>query len=63
MYQLPPMQLLQGRQQCQRDLNDFGDGDRPMIDACRQCLALEQLHGDEVPALMLTDLVDRADIG
>src|SRR4029453_18442203 len=57
------MQLVQGGKQCQCDLNDFGDGERTTFDPFRQCLPLKELHGDEVPALMLTYLVNRADIG
>jgi len=39
------------------------DRDRMPGDPRRERRALQQLHGDEVPALVLVDVVDGADVG
>ena len=45
------------------DLQELRDFDGLDGDAVLEGLALEQLHGDERPALELPDVVDRADVG
>ena len=44
-----------------RPIQQGADGERPPADATIEWIALEQLHGDELGALVLVDLVDRTD--
>ena len=41
---------------------EYANIERPLIDPSRERLALEQFHGDELPAVVFVDLVDRADV-
>ncbi len=45
------------------DVDEALDGQRPPADVPGQHLAVEQFHGEKMPAVVLAYLVNRADVG